>query len=287
MEVIVDNRSGFCFGVRKAINFAERELATDKELFCLGDIVHNEEEVERLAKLGLKVIDRDQYFTLSNCKVLLRAHGEPPEIYQYAKDNNIELIDGTCTVVSKLQQRIKSSYQDAPDGTTLVIFGKPNHPEIIGINGQLENKAVIVQKTEDLDQIDFKNPILLFSQTTMDRQNYRDLKVEIENRLEDAELLNMYDSICGQVANRVPGLQEFSKTVDALVFVGGKKSSNSKVLYSLCKQTNPNSFFISTIDEIGNLSLDGFDKVGVCGATSTPNWLINEVAEKIKEHAAD
>ena len=283
MEVIIDEKSGVCFGVKKAISMAENELKTDKQLYCLGDIVHNEKEVERLAKLGLKVISRNQFYELSNCKVLLRAHGEPPEVFEYAEKNSIELIDGTCPVVNKLQLKIKNSFNNLQEGGTLVIFGKPQHPEIIGLNGQINYKAVIVQSIDDLVLIDYSKPVVLYSQTTMSREKYWQLKMEIEKRIESPELLDSNDTICGQVANRAPWLQEFSLSVNAIVFAGGTKSSNSKVLYAKCKEANDNSFFVSSAEEVKGLSLKNYNSIGVCGATSTPRWLLEEVAEAIKK----
>ncbi len=282
MEVIIEKKSGFCFGVRKAIRLAEEEVNKNGTLYCLGDIVHNENEVERLQKLGLKVVERDEFFQLKNCKVLIRAHGEPPQTYAYAKENNIELIDGTCPVVLKLQENVKACHTNVGDKGTVVIFGKPEHPEVIGLNGQINGKAKVVLNKEDLDKIDFTNPIILFSQTTMSKEKYWELKTEVENRLTTPDLLDAYDTICGQVANRAPGLETFCSGVDAVVFVGGKKSSNSKVLFSHCQKANNSSFFISSSKDVAELPLANFDKVGVCGATSTPRWLMEEVADKIE-----
>lgn len=282
MEVIIDNKSGFCFGVRKAIGFAEEELSKNGSLYCLGDIVHNEMEVARLEKLGLIVISREEFFKLSDCKVLIRAHGEPPKIYQHAEKNNINLIDGSCPVVLKLQERVKTSYDRLEGRGTVIIFGKPKHPEVVGLNGQIGNHAVVVLEKEDLDRVDFEKPVVLYSQTTMSKEKYWELKTEVENRLKSPELLTAHDTICGQVSNRAPGLKKFSQSVDAVVFVGGRKSSNSKVLYTQCKNANQRSYFISTPDEITSLPLTDFAKIGVCGATSTPGWLMKEVAEQIK-----
>ena len=282
MEVIIDEKSGFCFGVKKAISMAEKELSGSGTLYCLGDIVHNENEVERLNRLGLKVISRADYFKLSNCKVLLRAHGEPPEVYEHARQHNIELLDGTCPVVSKLQQKVIASFKQLENKGTLLIFGKPQHPEVVGMNGQIGYKAVVVQDKEDLDHINYSQPIALYSQTTMSREKYWELKMEIERRLDNPELLDAFDTICGQVANRVPWLREFGKKVDAIVFVGGKKSSNSKVLFEQCKIANEHSFFIGSVHDLKDLELKSFQIIGVSGATSTPDWLLKEVAEAIK-----
>jgi 4-hydroxy-3-methylbut-2-enyl diphosphate reductase len=282
MQVIIDDKSGFCFGVKNAIAMAEKELLEGKKLYCLGDIVHNENEVERLAVLGLKVITQQQYFKLSNCRVLLRAHGEPPEIYAYAKNNKIELLDGTCPVVNKLQQKVKDGFKQLKGEGTLIIFGKPEHPEVIGLNGQINYKAVVILSKDDLSKIDFNKPVILFSQTTMSREKFNELKQEIEHRIQAPELLTSYDTICGQVAKRAPWLKIFSKSVDAIVFAGGKKSSNGKVLFAHCKEANSNSFFVSSVEDVKKLSLEKYNKIGVCGATSTPSWLLEEVANTIK-----
>lgn len=284
MQVIIDTKSGFCFGVKKVIALAENELENGNSFYCLGDIVHNEQEVNRLGKLGMKVIDHTTYKTLSNCKVLIRAHGEPPETYAYAKKNNIELIEGTCPVVLKLQEKIRKKNTEIEGNGTIIIFGKPEHPEVIGLNGQIGNKGVIVQDTADLDKIDYSQPVKLFAQTTMDREHYQELRRELEKRVTSPVLVETCDSICGQVANRGPWLEEFSKTVDAVVFVGSLKSSNSKVLYGHCKKANPNCFFVSSTSDLNTLNLQKFNKVGVCGATSTPLWLMENIAEAIENN---
>lgn len=283
MELIIDDKSGFCFGVKNAINLAEQELKNNKNLFCLGDIVHNDEEVKRLADLGLVVISREKYFTLKDCVVLLRAHGEPPSTYNYAKENNIKLIDGTCPVVLKLQNKILKKYNELNGEGTIVIFGKSEHPEVIGLLGQVKNNAVVVLSPEDIDGIDFSKPVIFYAQTTMNKEKYWQLKMEIENRLSSPVLLEANDTICGQVANRGPYMEKFANSVDAVVFVGGKKSSNSKVLFSHCKETNQNSFFVSTPEEAFKLNLSDFETIGVCGATSTPQWLLDEVGRQIEK----
>jgi 4-hydroxy-3-methylbut-2-enyl diphosphate reductase len=282
VKITIDQKSGFCFGVKKAIDLAEEEIKKNKVLYCLGDIVHNEEEVKRLEKLGLKVINRKQFFNLKDCKVLLRAHGEPPETYTFAKKNHIDIIEGTCPVVLKLQSRIKDKYASLEGVGTIVIFGKSTHPETIGLNGQIGNKAVIVEEFSDLSNIDFTKPIVLFAQTTMNKEKFQSLKKELENRMVSPELLDACDTICGQVANRAPNIIEFSKTVDAVIFVGGQKSSNSKFLYGESKKTNPNAYFVSSPEEANEINLEKFEHVGVCGATSTPLWLMEQVANSIK-----
>lgn len=282
MEVIIDTKSGFCFGVKNVIARAEKELKVSGFLYCLGDIVHNDEEIARIEKMGLKVIDSNEYLTLSNCKVLIRAHGEPPNTYNYAHSHNIELIEGTCPIVLKLQEKVRKGHKSLNDRGSLIIFGKPNHPEVLGLNGQIDNKGIVIDNKDALDEVDFTKPIALFAQTTMNREEYIELKTEMEKRMASPELLDSHDTICGQIANRSPWLKEFSTTVDAVVFAGGKKSSNSKVLFQHCKKTNPNSFFISSVEEVDKLPLKGFKKVGVCGATSTPLWLMEDIARKIE-----
>jgi len=283
LKVVIDEKSGFCFGVKKAIGLAEEKLSADQNLYCLGDIVHNENEVNRLADMGLIVISREQYFELYNCTVLLRAHGEPLEVFEYAEKNNIKLIDGTCPVVSKLQQKITRSYNELKGNGSLIIFGKPDHPEVVGLNGQIDNKAIVISSKDDLAKVDYTKPIALYSQTTMSRDEYRELKMELEKNIQSPELIDAHDTICGQVANRGPWLQDFSSKFEAVIFAGGKKSSNSKVLYAKCKESNPNSYFVSNANDIETLDLKEFNSVGVCGATSTPRWLLEEVAERIKQ----
>jgi len=258
MEVIINKGSGFCFGVKRAIAMAEEEVSKDDKLFCLGDIVHNTEEVKRLSKKGVEFITRETFFTLETCKVLIRAHGEPPETYEYAKQHNIQLIDATCTVVLKLQEKVRNAQQINPEAQ-IVIFGRKDHPEIIGLNGQVEN-ALIIQSLEDVSELDFLKPVFLFAQTTKDTNQYKEIKEEIHQQIQKAEGdINdyvIYDSICGQVANRASKLSEFSKTVDTLIFVGGKTSSNSRVLFDMCKSNNKNSYFVTSTDDIDHLDLE-------------------------------
>lgn len=284
MEIIIDKKSGFCFGVKRAIELAETEVVKDQKLYCLGDIVHNSEEVERLKKRGVLFIDRETFFTLSDCKVLFRAHGEPPETYAYATKNNIEIIDATCTVVLKLQEKVRKAVKMNPEAQ-IVIFGKAKHPEIVGLRGQVKN-TIIIERVEDLAKLDFSKALYLFAQTTKEREQYTDIKAKISAEIRKAGMeesnLTAFDSICGQVANRAPWLAEFSKTVDTLIFVGGKISSNSKSLFSVCKKNNPSSFFVTTVDDLDQLRLNKANKIGITGATSTPLWLIEEIAEKLK-----
>jgi 4-hydroxy-3-methylbut-2-enyl diphosphate reductase len=285
MEIVIDPRSGFCFGVKRAIEMAEKEVAKGETLYCLGEIVHNTEEVNRLRTLGIRFIDRRTFSTLSHCKVMIRAHGEPPETYQFAESRNIELIDATCPVVLKLQDRIRGIQLVHP-GAQIVIYGKKDHPEIIGLRGQAE-KAIIIESFDDIDKVDFSKPVFLYAQTTKDKRIYSAIKRKILERLLKSGLsaddLKVYNSICGQVANRAPWLRSFSKTVETLIFVGGKSSSNSKILFEECKKYNSKAFFITKAEEVDDLKMTPSEKIGITGATSTPSWLIEAVASRIRK----
>jgi 4-hydroxy-3-methylbut-2-en-1-yl diphosphate reductase len=283
MEVVIDPRSGFCFGVKNAIELAEKEAISKGNLYCLGEIVHNAEEVNRLRNKGIIFIDRQAYLALKNCSVLIRAHGEPPETYKYALDNNIELIDATCPVVLNLQEKVRNARSLNPSAQ-IVIYGKKDHPELIGLKGQVD-KAIIIESIREIEKVNFSKPVFLFAQTTKDKASYAEIKKEIHTRMMENGLSEndfvVYNSICGQVANRAPWLADFSRTVDAVIFVGGKSSSNSKILFEVCRKNNPDSFFVTSPDELNNISIHGFKKVGITGATSTPSWLIEEVAARI------
>nr|WP_236587916.1 4-hydroxy-3-methylbut-2-enyl diphosphate reductase [Marivirga aurantiaca] len=291
IKVTIDQDSGYCFGVEYAIRMAEDAMAEDGELFCLGDIVHNDMEVERLNKKGLRVIDHDELEKLSNCKVLIRAHGEPPETYKIAAKNNIELIDASCPVVLKLQNRVKNSYDKMQSGKgQVVIYGKKGHAEVKGLTGQTNGDAIIVMEDTDLDKIDFKRPITLFSQTTKSTVGFYRLKGIIEDNIKKAQdesvasATEFYanDSICRQVSNREPRLTKFSREHDVVLFVSGKKSSNGKALYQVCKQNNPESYFIENESEIDRSWLLNKKTVGICGATSTPMWLMEDVKKAVE-----
>jgi 4-hydroxy-3-methylbut-2-en-1-yl diphosphate reductase len=284
MIVEIDKNSGFCFGVVNAIKIAEDSLKEKKELYCLGDIVHNGEEINRLEKLGLKTITREDYFKLANCTVLIRAHGEPPETYQYAKENNITLIDATCPVVLKLQKRVRKAYEDfKEENGQIVILGKKGHAEVDGLNGQTNNQAIIIQDKKDLDNIDFSYPTTLFSQTTRSIEEFKMITEEIKSRAGINVPVKINDTICRQVANRVPKLQTFVTQHDLVLFVSGKKSSNGKFLYEVCKQKNPNTCFVSNTEDLKTEWFKDIEKVGICGATSTPQWLMEKIADWINE----
>ncbi|MBR0571828.1 4-hydroxy-3-methylbut-2-enyl diphosphate reductase [Microvirga sp. STS03] len=288
MTITIDKNSGYCFGVEFAIQMAEDEMEHVEELYCLGDIVHNSMEVQRLYQKGLRVIDREELRNLRDCKVLIRAHGEPPETYQIALENNLELIDASCPVVLKLQNRVKHAFDSIKkDEGQVVIYGQVGHAEVIGLAGQTCDEAIIVTTEEDLDKIDFKRPVTLFSQTTKSTKGFYHIKALIEERIKQANQdstqpeFDANDSICRQVSNREPQLARFSTEHDVLIFVSGKKSSNGKALYSVCKQHNPNSYFIENETELDPEWFVNANSVGICGATSTPMWLMQQVADGI------
>lgn len=289
MKITIDKNSGYCFGVEFAIQMAEDEMETSPILYCLGDIVHNDMEVKRLQKKGLRIIDKEKLKELRDCKVLIRAHGEPPETYQIALENNIELIDASCPVVLKLQNRVKNAYDKmCRQNGQIVIYGKPGHAEVVGLSGQTDGDAIIVTDEADLKKIDFSRPVTLFSQTTKSTSGFYKIKEEIEKRIQEAsngslaESFDANDSICRQVSNREPQLRKFSKEHDLILFVSGKKSSNGKALHSVCKSENPKSYFVEDIDEIDPGWFEEIESVGICGATSTPMWLMQKVADHVE-----
>jgi len=286
MEVNLDKNSGYCFGVEFAIRMAEDEMAESGSLYCLGDIVHNAMEVSRLASKGLKVITREDLESITNAKVLIRAHGEPPDTYRLAMKNNLELIDASCPVVLKLQNRVKGAYDKMVDENgQMVIYGKPGHAEVIGLTGQTNDESIVVTTEDDLNKIDFSRPITLFSQTTKSTKGFYGIKDAIEKRVgseqQNVGEFKANDSICRQVSNREPQLTNFSDENDIILFVSGKKSSNGKALYEVCKSVNKRTYFIENTDDIVEEWFLPDDKVGICGATSTPVWLMEEVEKYI------
>jgi len=290
MEVVIDKYSGFCFGVVYAIQMAESILKSEDKLYCLGDIVHNNKEVDRLHELGLRIIDHQELELLKDCKVLIRAHGEPPSTYQLALKNNIELLDASCPVVLKLQHQIKEGYEEIQniDGQ-VVIFGKEGHAEVAGLLGQTNNKAIVVATIADLDKIDFNKSIYIYSQTTKSPKAYEEITLEIKRRMKHVSGNNIKyiinDTLCRQVSGREPQLKNFAKINDVILFVSGRKSSNGKMLYQSCKDQNQYSYFISDIDEIKSDWFVEAKTVGICGATSTPRWLMESV-QKFVENLA-
>ncbi len=276
LQVSIDRDSGFCFGVVYAIDMAEAILKEEGQLFCLGDIVHNDEEVERLKALGLRIINHDELKTLKDAKVLIRAHGEAPETYQTALENNIILIDASCPVVLKLQNRIKNSHDD---NEKILIFGKHGHAEVIGLQGQTNNEAIVFQDINELEDVNLPDKFTLYSQTTKSTDKFYSIKNELVNRGYEVKA---NDTICRQVSNRDEELRTFVRNFDRIVFVSGKKSSNGKVLYEVCKQYNPNTYFISKPEELNESMFLSGEKVGICGATSTPMWLMEQVKTSLQ-----
>lgn len=282
IHIEIDSSSGFCFGVTTAIKKAEEELAKGNTLYCLGDIVHNGMEVERLHTRGLITINHDQLKQLHDVKVLLRAHGEPPETYETARRNNIEIIDATCPVVLQLQRRIKKQYDANPEAQ-IVIFGKNGHAEVLGLVGQTHSKAIVIEKLEDVRLLDFSRDIYLYSQTTKSLDEFRRIIDYIQSHISPDATFKSFDTICRQVANRMPNIAAFAARHDIILFVCGRKSSNGKVLYSKCKSVNPNSYLIEGPDEIESSWIEGVTTVGICGATSTPKWLMEQCRDSILE----
>ena len=284
IKVEIDEGSGFCFGVVTAINKAEEELAKGDTLYCLGDIVHNSREVERLKTMGLITINREEFKQLRNAKVLLRAHGEPPETYMIARENNIEIIDATCPVVLRLQKRIKQEFlQDAAnDEKQIVIYGKNGHAEVLGLVGQTDGKAIVIEKAEEVKKLDLNKSIRLFSQTTKSLDEFQEIVAYIKQNISPEATFEYYDTICRQVANRMPKLREFAATHDLIFFVSGKKSSNGKMLFEECLKVNANSHLIDNEKEIDPSLLQNVQSIGVCGATSTPKWLMEKIYNHIQ-----
>lgn len=274
-NIEIDEGSGFCFGVTTAIRKAEEELAKGETLYCLGDIVHNGQECERLKKLGLITINHEEFAQLRNAKVLLRAHGEPPQTYELAEKNNIEIIDATCPVVLRLQKRIKQEYDttEAKD-KQIVIYGKKGHAEVLGLVGQTNGKAIVIEKLEEVEKLDFNKDIRLYSQTTKSLDEFRQLVAYIESHISPSASFQYFDTICRQVANRMPNIRQFAASHDLIFFVCGHKSSNGKILYQECKKVNPNSYQIDRPEEINKELLKEARSIGICGATSTPKWLM-------------
>ena len=289
MKVTIDSKSGFCFGVVYAIEMAENILVNDKKLYCLGDIVHNNREVDRLNNLGLEIIDHKKLKSLKDCKVLIRAHGEPPSTYEIALKNNIELLDASCPVVLKLQHQIKEGYEDISkiDGQ-IIIYGKQGHAEVTGLVGQTNGEAIIVTTEDDLEKIDFNKPIYIYSQTTKSPSAFQNIINKIKEELNkigkssDVKFV-VHDTLCRQVSGREPQLKVFAKENDVIIFVSGTKSSNGKMLFLSCKDQNKNSYFVSDTKEIQKKWFNESSSVGICGATSTPRWLMDEVAEYIRQ----
>lgn len=284
-KIEIDSKSGFCFGVINAIQHAEKALEEQQTLYCLGDIVHNGAEMARLNEIGLITISYEQFNNLKNSRVLLRAHGEPPETYERAKQNGITIIDATCPVVLNLQKQIKQAYLEMKEiGGQILIFGKPGHAEVVGLLGQTQNTAIVVSDITDLDSIDFSKPTVLFSQTTQDIHRLTQIQDIISKKAKECNNSNVtcHDTICRRVANRETDLKQFAQKFDIIIFVSGKKSSNGKVLYDICKQINENTFFVSDKSDLNQIDFKNGQSVGICGATSTPKWLMENIATTIQ-----
>lgn len=282
MIIDIDENSGFCPGVVSAIKKAEDELKQSNSLFCLGDIVHNSREVERLTEQGLETIGIDELQKLKDTRVLLRAHGEPPSTYDLAKKNNISIIDATCPVVLALQRKIKTAYEKHnKKNTQIVIYGKVGHAEVNGLVGQTNGTAIVVENLNDIDKIDFSKDICLFSQTTKSIEGFNEIIAEIQKKKKDCIKFEYFDTICRQVANRIPKIISFVSKYELINFVCGKKSSNGKVLYEQCKKTNPTTLLISGVEDIDLSDIKDKEKIGICGATSTPKWQMEAVRDYI------
>lgn len=280
MLIEIDEGSGFCFGVTTAIKKAEEELAKSDSLYCLGDIVHNGREVERLKRMGLMTVEHADLESLHDTKMLLRAHGEPPQTYQTAKSQNISLIDATCPVVLNLQKRIRKAYEV---GGQIVIYGKNGHAEVVGLVGQTEGTAIVIESLEDAKKLDLSRDIQLFSQTTKSLEGFREIVSYIEAHMQEGAHFQYFDTICRQVANRIPNIMEFASKHDVILFVCGKKSSNGKVLYNQCLSVNSRTYMIDDPAEIDYQWFEGIESIGICGATSTPKWLMEDCKKRIEE----
>ena len=280
LQIEIDAASGFCFGVTTAIGKAEEELSHSDSLYCLGDIVHNERECDRLRDLGLQTINHTTFSELRGGKVLLRAHGEPPQTYKQAEENNIEIIDATCPVVLQLQRRIKRKY-DSPDRPLIVIYGKRGHAEVLGLVGQTNGEAIVIENLEEAESLDFTRNICLFSQTTKSLEGFQRIVEYITTHIQAPATFEYFDTICRQVANRLPNIREFAARHDVVIFVCGLKSSNGKVLYEECKKVNAQSYMVDEPETIQSEWFDDAQTVGICGATSTPKWLMEACRDTI------
>ncbi len=288
MIVEIDKKSGFCFGVKNAVEIAEKALIRGEQVFSLGPIVHNDKEVDRLSSLGLVSINHEKFRNLKDCKVLIRAHGEPPETYATAETNNLTIIEATCPIVKKLQSKIRETWMRTKNGDgQVVIFGKPGHAEVVGLLGQINNEGILVSGPDDFGKIDISKRIYLFAQTTMSVKEYSNLIEILIKKMEDYGIpdpvanLIINKTICGQVSNREPHLKLFAKKHDIIIFVSGRESSNGKMLYSVCKNVNPDTHFVSSHEELDKSWFIGKKSAGVCGATSTPKWLIENIRDFI------
>lgn len=282
-NIEIDKESGFCFGVTTAIRKAEEELSKGTPLYCLGDIVHNGQECERLKAMGLVTINHEEYAKLKNVKVLLRAHGEPPETYRIAAENNIEIIDATCPVVLRLQKRIKQEYTSKESGREkqIVIYGKNGHAEVLGLVGQTNGEAIVIEKIDEVNKIDLNKDVRLYSQTTKSLDEFRQIVSYIEENINPSASFQYFDTICRQVANRMPNIRKFAASHDVILFVCGQKSSNGKILYHECREVNPRTYQVDKPEDIDKCWFENAKSIGICGATSTPKWLMDKCKNAI------
>ena len=280
MQIEIDSYSGFCFGVTRAIRMAEEELQSEKQLWCLGDIVHNNRECERLESMGLHTVNHEEFAELYQSRVLLRAHGEPPATYRIADERQLHIVDATCPVVLQLQRRIKQQYEKHPDAQ-IVIFGKSGHAEVLGLVGQTEGKAVVIEDINDVLKLDYSRDIYLYSQTTKSLDDYQNIIRTIRSKMQPSAFFQSFDTICRQVANRIGNIAAFAARHDLLLFVSDNKSSNGKVLFAECRRVNANSRRIEGPDDILPQWLENVQTVGICGATSTPKWLMEQCRDKV------
>jgi 4-hydroxy-3-methylbut-2-enyl diphosphate reductase len=289
IRIGIDKESGFCFGVQNAVHLAEEELQRTGNLYCLGSIVHNQMELGRLRNMGLKFIGYEDFKKLKNVKVLIRAHGEPPEIYSIAHRNGIKIIDATCPIVAQLQAMIRTGYQKHKrTGGTVVIFGKKNHPEVKAHLGQTEGNALVVNKLSDLDHLNFKEPISLYSQTTMSKEEFEEIIASIAEKIvsnggSPDKLLHVNRTICRQVINREEGIKKFAEKYEIILFASSRESSNGRVLFGLCQSVNTASYFITKLEDLDNIPLHHVSSIGICGATSTPGWFLEKIKTRVTE----
>ena len=282
-NIEIDKESGFCFGVTTAIRKAEEELSKGTPLYCLGDIVHSGQECERLKAMGLVTINHEEYAKLKNVKVLLRAHGEPPETYRIAAENNIEIIDATCPVVLRLQKRIKQEYtsKESEREKQIVIYGKNGHAEVLGLVGQTNGEAIVIEKIDEVNKMDLNKDVRLYSQTTKSLDEFRQIVSYIEKNINPSASFQYFDTICRQVANRMPNIRRFAASHDVILFVCGQKSSNGKILYHECKEVNPRTYQVDRPEDICKCWFENAKSIGICGATSTPKWLMDKCKNAI------
>ena len=286
VNITIEEGSGFCFGVSRVIEMAEEILERGESLYCLGEIVHNEKEVKRLVDMGMKFIEVEDLNNLSDTRVMIRAHGEPPSTYEICEKNNISIVDGTCPIVKNLQKKVRKSYETSdPANEQIVIYGKKDHPEVIGLNGQTGNNSLIISKAEELENVDLKKGITLFSQTTMDSKGFQEVAMELNKRNKNSPngKLMVKNTICNHISHRQPGIISFARNNELIIFVAGKNSSNGKILFEICKKENPNCIFISETNEIQKKWFTGYRNIGITGGTSTPEWLLKQTARKIEE----